>query len=337
MSTFDNQEKLVDQYLEQDNSDAAVKLLFKLIVLCAKEKNFSKAEEFRKKLIEADSLALNEIIKSAEIIEDAKSESLDQSHMSVFGGLYDSLSTEEGNALFYSMKDITYGVDETIFKQDGMNSNIYFIDHGELKMVYRREGMEHLLKTIGSGDIAGEDTFFSISFCTTSLITINSVKLKVLNRAVLKEWNNDYPLLESKIRDYCDHLESAEDLLKQKGKDRRIHKRVCVSGTVVVQIIDSTGNLTGNPFKGEITDISAGGLSFSIKIAKDQTARLMLGRKLKLKLELEKEESHHAVVQNGVIISVSHSLMSEYAIHVKFEEAMHQKAMMEIAKYSTSE
>ena len=67
-------EQLVDQHIAENKIEAAVSTLYRLIVTYAKEKNFTKAELLREKLYEIDSMALNEIISSAEIIEQEKSE-----------------------------------------------------------------------------------------------------------------------------------------------------------------------------------------------------------------------------------------------------------------------
>ena len=75
MDELSHQEELIDQYVKENNKEAAVKLLFDLIVSYAKKKNFEKAETLREKLFEVDSMALNEIIKSGDIIEEEKTES----------------------------------------------------------------------------------------------------------------------------------------------------------------------------------------------------------------------------------------------------------------------
>ena len=89
-------EELVDQHVRHDNKEAAVELLFDLILRHAREKNFEKAEALRERLFEVDPMSLTEIIKSAEIIEEEKNESIDPDHLDVWSGMYDLLTTEEG-------------------------------------------------------------------------------------------------------------------------------------------------------------------------------------------------------------------------------------------------
>ena len=62
-----SQEKLLKNYIKEGKKELAVKLLFELIVKHARANHFSKADILREKLFEVDSMALTEIVKSAEI------------------------------------------------------------------------------------------------------------------------------------------------------------------------------------------------------------------------------------------------------------------------------
>ena len=64
--------KSVDELVGKNDKEAAVKLLFDLTVKYARGKNFTQAEVLREKLYEVDSMALTEIVKSGEIIEEKK-------------------------------------------------------------------------------------------------------------------------------------------------------------------------------------------------------------------------------------------------------------------------
>jgi excinuclease UvrABC nuclease subunit len=75
-----SQEKLLEKYIKENKKELAVKLLFDLIAKHAQANHFSKADALREKLFEVDSMALNEIVKSAEIIETAKIAAMDQVH-----------------------------------------------------------------------------------------------------------------------------------------------------------------------------------------------------------------------------------------------------------------
>ena len=207
-------EELVDQHVRHDNKEAAVELLFDLILRHAREKNFEKAEALRERLFEVDPMSLTEIIKSAEIIEEEKNESIDPDHLNVWSGMYDLLTTEEAHTLYLAMKNSTYDTDEPVFRQGELNSKLWFMNHGRLKMFYTLGDRELLLKTLGPGDIAGEDTFFSITVCTTSLITLSQVKLSFLDKDTFTKWKDRYPNLSSTLTDYCLRAGSIQNLLK---------------------------------------------------------------------------------------------------------------------------
>ena len=86
----DHQLHLDDQIKELvkgGNIEAAVKALYDAIVSAAKNKNFSRAEELRELLSEVDAMALTEIVKAGEIIEQEKNRSIDFSHRQIWSAL----------------------------------------------------------------------------------------------------------------------------------------------------------------------------------------------------------------------------------------------------------
>jgi hypothetical protein len=146
-------EAQVDQCINQKDTDGACKLLFDLIVDYAKDKNFDKAEMLHEKLYETDPMALTEIVRSGEIIEEEKSDSVDREHLEIWSILYDSLSTSERNALYYSMKSKMFQAGEPIMEQGKLNNRLYFINKGEAKALFNQGGKENLIKLLKAGDI----------------------------------------------------------------------------------------------------------------------------------------------------------------------------------------
>ncbi len=322
MDDLSRQEKLVQQYIKDDNKESAVKLLFDLIVKYAKRKDFIKAEALREKFYEVDPMALTEIVRSGEIIEEEKSESIDQNYLDIWSGLFDLLGDEEGNAVYYAMKEVTYDAGQEIFKQGERNSNLYFINKGQVKLVYSQGGREILLKTLGSGDIVGEDTFFSDTVCTTSMVALSRTKLNYIEKDVLLKWKDKFPSLESRLREYCLKLSKVHDLLKKKNLDRRNQKRVKVSGKGIIQLLNASGNPLGRAFKGELSDISVGGLSFIIRITKKETASLLLGRRLNIKFVLPVKGGKQKINQDGTVIGVLSYPFDDYSIHIRFDDTL---------------
>jgi len=327
MGNNDESEKLVDQHIAGGDTNAAVKLLFKMIVESAREKNFRKAEQLRERLLEVDPMALDEIISSAEIIEEGKSQSLDPIHMQIWSKLYDTLDTEEKNELFYSMQDLTLGVNQTVFSQGKLNTNLYFINQGQLKMIYQDKAGDVLLYTLGPGQLAGQENFFSTTVCTTSLISLSNVNLKYIAKDSLLKWKKEVPALEQKLSDFCAGFPSATALLKSKKMDRRSLKRVKLSGKGQIQLLNRSGEPIGKSFKGELSDISVGGLSFEIRISKEETARLLLGRRISIAFNTSKRRPGQMIDRSGIIVGVYPFPFEDYSIHVKFDKMLDQSVI----------
>lgn len=331
MTDLAEQENLLETYIKENKKDLALELLFDLITQQAKARDFSKAEALRERLFEVDAMALDAIVKSAEIIEAEKMAAVDPVHLDTWAQLYQELTKEETIALYYEMQTISVEAEEIIFRQGEMNSNLYFIDTGRLNMVYRKGDDGILLKSLGPGDIAGEDTFFTRSTCTTSLVAHSRVKLKFLEKSVLQKWQADAPNLNNKLRDYCLRLEPIKDLLQKKQLERRAHNRYAISGDLAVQIIDPP---EGKAFKGELSDISASGVSFIMNTS-HQSAELLLGCKLSLKCVLPQLSSEFRLDQNGTIVGAHSQLFNEYLINVKWDQPLPENIMATIKSAAT--
>jgi CRP-like cAMP-binding protein len=320
------QENLLETYIKENKKELAVELLFDLITQNAKARDFSKAEALREKLFEVDAMALNAIVKSAEIIEAEKMAAVDPIHLDTWSHLYKELTKVEKLALYYEMKAATFEVEQIIFHQGELNSNLYFIETGRLNMVYRKGDHGILLKSLGPGDIAGEDTFFTRSACTTSLVAHSRVKLNFLEKSVLQKWQADAPNLNNKLHDYCLRLEPLKDLLQKKQLERRAHNRYAITGAAVVKITDTP---EGKAFKGELSDISASGVSFVMNTS-PQAAELLLGCQLSLKFMLPQVSAELRIDQNGSIVGVHSGLFNEYLINVKWDQPLPDDIMATI-------
>ena len=321
MDDLEKKEQIVDQHIASNNTEDAVKLLYELIVACARAKDIAKAETLRDKLLEVDPLALTEITKSADIIDEEKTKLLDPSHLKVWANLYDTLTMEETHALFFATKPAEYKEGDAVFEQGQKNHRLYFIDQGNLRMVYRMKGEVLLVKKIGPGDFAGDDTFFSTSLSNSvSLLAASDVKLRILGNEVLKDWGTRYPGLTPKLLDHCLKAGIIHDVIKNMKIDRRTQNRVNISGTGQFQFIKKSGENLGAPFKGSLVDISAGGLAFMMRISKRETARLLLGRKIELTMQIPTDTAPVKIEGTGTIIGVREDDFQDYSIHTKFDK-----------------
>jgi CRP-like cAMP-binding protein len=335
MVNMDEAQQKVEQLIASGDSAAAVKLLYEMIIQNAREKKFPDAERLRQRLMDVDPMALNEIINSAEIIEEEKTQALDSVHLETWSRLYGTLSTEEKNALYFAMKEATMESNRPVYVQGKMNSNLYFINSGELKEIYKQPEGEVLLNTLSSGDIAGQDNFFSNSVCTTSLVADSRSKLNYLERNVLDGWKKDFPNLEHQLQTFCSGFQGPTELLKQKQMDRRSLKRVKISGVGQITLLNKAGVPMAKTFKGELSDISAGGLSFEVRISKEDTARLLLGRRINVKYSFSQSTPAIIVDQDGIVVGVYPYPFEDYSIHVKFDQEMDKAAIGSIMRYSS--
>jgi CRP-like cAMP-binding protein len=324
-----SEEALVDQYVAQNQRSEAVELLLKLVEKYAKEKDFEKAEALRERIFDVDPMALNAIIKSEERIEKEKNEAIDEEHKRVWAEFYQDLTSEEAHAFYYALKEETYGVEEFVYRQGEQNSNLYFIDFGQLKLIYTQRDDDLLIKSLGAGSISGEDTFFSIAICTSSLVTSSAVKLRVLDAKTFRSLEENRPTLTAKIERYCSKFPKIHEVIKGKGIERKESRRVKITGPLRFQILNASGKPVGNAYKGSLWDISVGGLSFYIK-ANRKNALVLLGRPILVDFSLSSGQKKTKLEQGGTIVAVINHHFNSYSVHLKFAEMLEESLIDEL-------
>ena len=320
MNSVTEQEKIIEQYLSEGNQDAAVKALFDLIVECAKKKDFVKAEALREKLFEVAPMALNEITKSGDIIDEEKSQSIDDTHRETWSELYSTLTTEEANELYFALKENVFEEGKIIFNIGDEDNRLYLYESGDVKMVFIKDN-EEAIKILEPGDTAGKDTFFySTAYRTFDLIAESKAKLRSLNREILGKWKESFPGLEKKLNDYCFKSGGIPEYLKKKGIDRRVVKRKELSGKVAVGLLEPSGAPTGKQFTGALTDLSMSGLSFTFKLSNNEVAHKLLGMKTKTQLVIPDGGSSKKIEQIGKIVGIGYHVLADHSLHVRFDK-----------------
>ncbi|NLD39091.1 MAG: cyclic nucleotide-binding domain-containing protein [Desulfatiglans sp.] len=320
MDSVSQQEQLIDKYISEGSKDEAVKALFNLINECAKKRDFAKAEALRDRLMEVAPMALHEITQSADIIDREKSNSIDTAHHETWVGLYSTLSAEETNDLYFSMNVKTYNEGDVIFPLGEKDNSLYFVDQGEAKMIYVKDSEELVLKILKPGDIVGEDTFFyTTAYRTFSLKARSDIKLRMVGREILSKWIETSPDLENKVRVYCTKSGDINSLLEKKGVDRRLNKRIKITGKCGVQLLNSAGSPMGKPFLGLLTDISEQGLAFSFKLS-SEIAHKILGAKLQVRFKIPVEGLSKEIEQHGIIGGIGYPVLADHTIHVRFDQ-----------------
>jgi hypothetical protein len=313
-------EAQAEQLAREGDSQAAVKCFYDLVAHYAQARDFAKAEAMRERLMDVDDMALTEIIKSAEMIEAEKSRALDTNHLQIFKALYDTLSEEETNAFYFACQPLTLEAGEVIYHQGDVNTRLFFIREGQLKLYFSHGGRDNLIALLERGEIAGQDTFFATSTCTTSLAAQSRAELQVLERDQVEGWKDTLPSLETKLAEFC-RTRDIGKVVVAKGLERRGSRRIRVEGPATAQILDAADRLLGKPFRGDMADLSNTGLSFYIK-ATDKSARLLLGRRLKIDARLEFGGKRQRLERTGVVVAVTPLFFGDFSIHLKFDQPL---------------
>jgi CRP-like cAMP-binding protein len=307
----------------------ASQLLYEKCLQAAREKNFDTAEMLRDRILEVDPNSLAEVIKAGEKIEEERSSTITSNHITVWQDLYDSLTTEEFNALYYSLISKEYTSGDVIVEQGTNSPFLYFINSGQARLTCWRNSDEIFLKKISPGEIVGAGPFFDVSVWTVALTALGKTNIHILERGKFLELLEQHPGLEPCLLEYCLKTETVPQLLEMSGEDRRGHPRYPVSLIVKHTLLDEFGNPSMRSFNGEIVDFSSGGLSFYIRISRKENARLLLGRGIKTSIPNADGEAVECV---GQIVAVRFQsyIDSDYSVHVQFNEHVAEKKVKSI-------
>ena len=311
----------VTAFLAKGQTTEASQFLFKKCVEAAKDKQFETAEMLRDRILEVDPNALTEVINAGEVIEAEQTASISSNHISVWQDLYGSLTTEEFNALYHALNSADYLSGSVIVEQGANSPLLYFVNSGFARLACWRGEDEIFLKKIGPGEIVGANPFFDVSIWTVSLTALGKTNVQILERGKFLELLENFPGLEPCLINYCLKFESIPDLLEMSGEDRRQHSRYPVSIITMHTLLDETGNTSMRNFKGEISDISCGGLTFLIRISRKENARLLLGRNIKTTLSGSNGAQIECIGQI-VAVRFQHFVESDYSVHVKFDKLL---------------
>jgi CRP-like cAMP-binding protein len=331
--TLEEMERSANQLIERGETDLAIKQLYDLVLAWAKKKDFVKAEAWRDKIIEINPMALAEILGSDEVIVLEKASTIDYYHQKIWNNLYVALTQDEGNALYLKLKQREFQPDKILTKQGTINNTLFFIDSGQLKNIFSQGDKEIFLNDVGQGNTAGQDTFFSNSTCTSTVVTTSPVKLMFLSRHDLMELENQIPGISQKLKKFCSRLEAKNynTLLKNKALERRQNERHKMSGKIAVQILDKNQKQIGPTFNGSMEDLSIGGASFFLNGSGKDVGRSLLGRKTILTI---KKEVGPEIIFNGFILGAKYDQKSTYTINLRFYKTYTKAAVADIVAKS---
>lgn len=300
-----------------DNSEA----LARKIKMLASQGAFAEADALREELLRSAPTAISLIVSTGEFIEEEKTKHLDGDHLALWRDLYDSLSEEEANNLFYRLKEDRIPAGKILFLQGKPNNRLFFVEEGGVTLFYRTAEQNISITPVERGSMLGGETFFGISFCTFSAATQSTVHLRHLSRNDTADWPEHQPGLYNKLSDFYRKTGKAEQAFSQKVLERRSLSRFPMEAVATAVILDRLGNRTVSYFKGAVADLSRTGICFSMKCSRQETARALLGRQLELSLALPGQDDR-TFRSRGTIVKVSFLLHNDYHVHVKLAETI---------------
>ncbi len=307
----------------------AGELIYGQSVIAAQAKDFSLAEMLRDRFLEINPLAMTKVIRLGELIEEQKSNMITSHHIEIWNELYEEMTTEEFNALYYSLSDENYRKGDIIVHTGETDSNLYFLNSGYISLSCVTTGQEKFLKRMQPSDVLGSEQFFAASVWTVSLRALSEVQVQVLGRANLEKIAEDHPGIEDTLRNYCLQYARIPELLKMSGDDRREYPRF--PGILVTRniLLDSYGNKGKRSFKGELIDVSQRGLAFTIRISNKKNAKLLLGRQIITAINVDGEELPQCF---GVIVGVRihDAILQDFSVHVKLSKKMNDESFRKI-------
>lgn len=310
-------EDLLEALISDGQTYKATDLLYKLAIESARNKDFAKSEAYRDRLYEVDSMAISRIVEVNEVIEIEKSKAITPNLRRQWSRFFESLSDEEANAFFFSLKQREFDSETLVLEQGAPNNRLYMINQGQLKLTYSNIDKEILINRLGSGDIFGEDTFFSVNVCTYSVKTLIKSRLSFFDRADFERLKASHTSLESALKKACRSDRTVFDRLRQKGLDRRSYKRINLSTKVLFQMLSENDTAGRGSVAGELWDVSKGGLSFYFHSKKKEAVRRLIGRTLGVRFQLMVDGKVKTVAVTGVVHGVQSHPLEEYSVHLK--------------------
>ncbi|MDD3814531.1 MAG: cyclic nucleotide-binding domain-containing protein [Desulfocapsaceae bacterium] len=309
----------IQQLLQAKKIKEVTVLIAEHAVHAAKEKDFVTADILRDRLLAVNPNALIEVIRVSEAIEEEKSNAISSHHLSLWSELYDFLDSDSFTALYHCQRFKEYQAEEVIVQQGDINSTLYFINAGTVGMTCRQGQKEIFLKRLKPGEIVGVGPFFDVSVWTVTLTAMSAVKLQVLEREDFIKLLVQHPGLESTLGDFCRRSYKISELLRISGENRREDIRHSTQKIIVNNLLDGRDNPSQQRFKGQVEDLSLGGLSLMIRLSKKENARLLLGRRIVSSLPMGTDGGLEC---KGEIIGVSLQdyIDKNYRVHVRFDQ-----------------
>ena len=333
--TADPEEEEVYSLLARGDKDGARKKLLQLIEKAVELRLFKEAESLRLRLIDLDPMALTDIIGAAELIEEAKSSSVDQNHTAIWTEWYDQLSSEETSTFYHALTHEKHEKETILVNQGEPQRHVYLVNKGRVKLCFDKGEEEILVQTLGPGQIIGGKAFFDESVWTLNGIAMDDVELSKLTKEDVESWEVDYSGLASKIQDYCLRVDQVNEFFTSSGADRRSAERFPLSTPVRIELLVVDETIDDSIIRGDGNDLSIGGVSFLSRMVRGKDGRALFGQHVRVFLQ-NRNEGQGEVSFTGSIVAVRnlHSVELGHSVHIQFDRNLEQEELEKLVNSS---
>lgn len=316
--------------------DAAIKKLFEEIVSAANQCHFTLAEQLRAQLIREAPTAVSAIVKSGEIIEQRKKTGMDPDKIRPWADLFNQFTSEEAAVFYFSLKEFSLKPNQTLFQQGSCDNRLYFIRSGRLKLKYFDYKLRKnvAIATLGRGDIAGIEAFFTLSNHTTSLIAAEESEILYLDKAAYQKIVAEKHSIESKILKYCESKQISCDQNQTAQSGRRAHQRFKTELIGTVWRLDQEGRLEPEAAEVRIVDISVGGLGYRVNNLKIGDAACLHNSRIVIAASYSRYGLSHELKKTGTVVSLKFDPLGECSVHVQFSDPLDESQVIDIAQNS---
>jgi len=315
----------IQALVKEEKRDEAGKILFDLIVSCAQGGDIRNASRLRDMFYDVNSMALTEIIKANEIIEDAMSGSISDHFALTWAGLRKALNEEEFTAIYHALEEHEIEQNKLIVKAGSRMDAIFLVNTGNINVICHCLGKNNAIKVLEPGSMSAGN-FFYPSLWTVSLVSLTPVKLSVLRFAQLVELEERFPGFENNLAGFYKQFDDIPRLLKEQELHRRRFKRFKVNHKITFQAVKSDGAVDDRIFRGELNTLSRGGLSFLIRIVKRTNRRQLFGRRLSVAVQAD----NNPLLFTGMVaaVTIQDFQTHDYAIHVAFDQPVSEESIL---------
>lgn len=329
-------DEFIEKYAKGKEINEVVKAICNSIARYAGMKDFSKAERLREKLIAIAPMSIDEIVKSAEIIEKEKICAMDYEKIKPWAELFNKFSPSEAAAFYFALNDISVKERQRIFQQGECDNRLFFIESGSFKLTYYNNQIKKsvIFSHLRRGDICGSEVFFTHSPHTTTLTALEDANIRCLEKQTYQKLLAENPSIESKLIRFCENYQKQFALSNPQKPARRAHPRFPVSLTGQVQRIDDKGNLLQQTMQMTVSDISAGGLSYIVQDMGIGDAANLHQSRMQVTISYQKYSVMYDVTKIAKVVAVRFLPFGECSVHLQFLTPMDEAKVFEIAEFT---